>query len=196
MNSIPYHVPMTSRQIFIAIAAMALVVVGSNVLVQFPINKWLTWGAISYPIAFLVADLINRRFGARSARRVAAAGFVVAVLFSIWVATPRIALASGLAFFFAQLFDIHVFDRLRQQQWWRAPLIGGAAGATLDTFLFFSVAFAGTGINWMALLVGDLAVKLAVNIALLAPFRAFMWNLARPASTQISTVSPGNRNSD
>ncbi|MBC7204075.1 MAG: VUT family protein [Pusillimonas sp.] len=174
---------MTARQILLAVAAMAIVVVGSNVLVQYPINKWLTWGAISYPVAFLVADLINRRFGAKSARQVAVVGFVVAIVFSVWVATPRIALASGVAFLFAQLLDIYVFDRLRQQQWWRAPFIGGVAGATLDTFLFFSVAFAGTGINWPALLVGDLAVKLAVNMALLAPFRALMWNIARPAKS-------------
>jgi uncharacterized PurR-regulated membrane protein YhhQ (DUF165 family) len=174
---------MTAREILLAVAAMAIVVVGSNVLVQYPINKWLTWGAISYPVAFLVADLINRRFGAKSARQVAVAGFVVAIVFSVWVATPRIALASGVAFLFAQLLDIYVFDRLRQQQWWRAPFIGGVAGATLDTFLFFSIAFAGTGINWPALLVGDLAVKLAVNMALLAPFRALMWNIARPAKS-------------
>ncbi|HBT31552.1 MAG TPA: hypothetical protein DEB15_01320 [Pusillimonas sp.] len=183
MKTNSYHVSMTAGQILLAVAAMAIVVVGSNVLVQYPINKWLTWGAISYPVAFLVADLINRRFGAKSARQVAVAGFVVAIVFSVWVATPRIALASGVAFLFAQLLDIYVFDRLRNQQWWRAPLIGGVAGATLDTVLFFSIAFAGTGINWPALLVGDLAVKLAVNTALLAPFRALMWNIARPAKS-------------
>src|SRR5690606_37393683 len=175
--------PMTPFNYAVSIGAMIIIVVASNVLVQFPLNNWLTWGAISYPIAFLVADLINRRFGAKSARQVAVAGFVVAIVFSVWVATPRIALASGIAFLFAQLLDIYVFDRLRQQQCWRAPLIGGIAGATLDTFLFFSIAFAGTGINWMALLVGDLAVKLAVNTALLAPFRALMWNIARPAKS-------------
>ncbi|NLZ10187.1 MAG: VUT family protein [Alcaligenaceae bacterium] len=174
---------MSVLQTLVAILAMAVVVVGSNILVQYPINQWLTWGAISYPVAFLVADLINRRFGPQAARRVVAVGFVIAVVFSFWVATPRIAMASGLAFLFAQLLDIQVFDRLRNQAWWRAPFIGGAAGATLDTFMFFALAFAGTGIDWMSLVVGDLAVKLAVNLALLAPFRALMWNLARPQTS-------------
>ncbi len=174
------YVPMSVLQAMVAILAMTVVVVGSNVLVQYPINQWLTWGAVSYPVAFLVADLINRRFGPSAARRVVAIGFVVAVVFSVWVATPRIAMASGLAFLFAQLLDIYVFDRLRYQTWWRAPLIGGVLAATLDTFMFFGLAFAGTGIDWMSLVVGDLAVKLAVSLFLLAPFRALMWNLARP----------------
>ena len=173
---------MTPLQFFAAVLAMTLVVVGSNILVQYPINHWLTWGGISYPIAFLVADLLNRRFGPGAARKVAVIGFVVALIVSFWVATPRIALASGLAFLCAQLLDIHVFDRLRAQSWWRAPLLGGVAGATIDTFIFFSVAFAGTGIHWVALLLGDLAVKLVVNATMLAPFRALMWNLARPAA--------------
>lgn len=173
---------MTPLQFWVAVAAMGIIVVGSNILVQYPINRWLTWGAISYPVAFLVADLLNRRFGPRAARKVAYIGFILALVVSVWVATPRIALASGLAFLCAQLVDIHVFDRLRHQHWWRAPLLGGVAGATLDTFVFFSVAFAGTGVPWPSLLVGDLAVKLAVNAVMLAPFRALMWNLAKPAA--------------
>lgn len=173
---------MTRAQFLVAVCAMGLVVVGSNFLVQYPINHWLTWGAISYPVAFLVADLLNRRFGPHAARRVAYVGFVTAVLISAGVATPRIALASGLAFLCSQLLDIHVFDRLRHQHWWRAPLLGGVAGATLDTAIFFSVAFFGTGVPWVTLLLGDLAVKLVVNTTMLAPFRALMWNLARPAS--------------
>lgn len=172
---------MTRSQFAIAVAAMVLIVVGSNILVQYPINRWLTWGAISYPVAFLVADLLNRRFGPAAARRVAYVGFLAAVIISVWVATPRIAMASGLAFLCAQLVDIHVFDRLRNQSWWRAPLVGGVAGATLDTFVFFSVAFAGTAVPWVSLLAGDLVVKLVVNATMLAPFRAFMWNLARPS---------------
>src|SRR3546814_3737986 len=168
---------------------MGLVVVGSNILVQYPINHGLTWGGISYPVAFLVADVLNRRFGPRAARLVACAGFIAALIVSVWVATPRIALASGLAFLAAQLVDIYVFDRLRDQRWWRAPLLGGVAGATLDTFIFFSVAFSGTGIHWVALLLGDLAVKLFVNLTMLAPFRALMWNLARPANLQYDTLS-------
>ncbi len=178
----PVFAPMTPLQFWVAVAAMGIIVVGSNILVQYPINRWLTWGAISYPVAFLVADLLNRRFGPRAARKVAYIGFILALAVSVWVATPRIALASGLAFLCAQLVDIHVFDRLRHQHWWRAPLLGGVAGATLDTFVFFSVAFAGTGVPWPSLLVGDLAVKLAVNAVMLAPFRALMWNLAKPAA--------------
>lgn len=180
---------MTPLQFFVAVLAMGIVVVGSNILVQYPINHWLTWGAISYPIAFLVADLLNRRFGPGAARKVAVVGFIAALVISFWVATPRIALASGLAFLCAQLLDIQVFDRLRAQSWWRAPLLGGVAGATLDTFIFFSVAFAGTGVHWVALLMGDLAVKLVVNATMLAPFRALMWNLARPAVSQSGMAS-------
>lgn len=172
----------TSRQFVIAVMIMGLIVMASNVLVQYPINRWLTWGALSYPIAFLVADLLNRRFGPHVARRVAYVGFVVALFASFWVATPRIAIASGSAFLCAQLIDIQVFHRLRHQRWWRAPLLGGVAGATLDTFVFFSVAFAGTSMPWVTLLFGDLAVKLVVNTLMLAPFRALMWNLARPTS--------------
>ncbi|NYT64765.1 VUT family protein [Alcaligenaceae bacterium] len=174
---------MTAMQFSLAVLLMAAIVVASNILVQYPINRWLTWGAISYPIAFLVADLLNRRFGPSAARKVAYVGFVSALIVSVWVATPRIAIASGLAFLTAQLVDIYVFDRLRNQSWWRAPLLGGVAGATLDTFVFFSVAFVGTGVLWPALLVGDLAVKLVVNTTMLAPFRALMWNLGKPTNT-------------
>src|SRR5690625_3997189 len=119
----------TLRQFAIAVAVMGLIVLASNVLVQYPINRWLTWGALSYPIAFLVADLLNRRFGPSAARRVAYIGFVVALVASFWVASPRIALASGCAFLCAQLIDITVFHRLRHRSWWRAPLLGGVAGA-------------------------------------------------------------------
>lgn len=175
---------MTRRQFFVSVLIMGLIVMASNILVQYPINRWLTWGAISYPIAFLVADLLNRRFGPQAARRVAYVGFIVALVASFWVATPRIAIASGVAFLCAQLIDIQIFHRLRHQRWWRAPLLGGAAGAVIDTFVFFSVAFAGTPVPWITLLFGDLAVKLVVNTTMLAPFRALMWNLARPAVTE------------
>ena len=167
-------------QLIIAIGCMMLIVVASNILVQYPINNWLTWGALSYPVAFLVADILNRRFGPKVARQVAYVGFVAALVVSVFVASPRIALASGSAFLCAQLCDIYVFDRLRHRSWWQAPLLGGVAGALLDTFVFFSVAFAGTTMPWITLMVGDLAVKLAMNTLMLAPFRALMWNLARP----------------
>lgn len=182
--------PMTQRQLCIAVLIMCAIVVGSNILVQYPVNRWLTWGAITYPVAFLVADVLNRRFGPTAARRVAIFGFVAAVIVSFWVATPRIAVASGLAFLCAQMLDIHVFDRLRQQLWWKAPLIAGIAGATLDTFIFFSVAFAGTTVPWVTLLFGDLAIKLFINATLLAPFRALMWNIARPALSRSAEVQP------
>ncbi|MFA5662687.1 VUT family protein [Castellaniella sp.] len=173
---------MSLRQFAIAFACMVAIVVGSNILVQYPINPWLTWGAITYPVSFLVTDVLNRRFGPRAARRVVYGGFVAALVVSIWLASPRIALASGSAFLIAQLTDITIFNRLRHQRWWRAPFIGGAIAAVFDTVAFFAIAFAGTDVPWPTLLVGDLAVKLLVNLLMLAPFRALMWNLARPAA--------------
>ena len=175
---------MTPRQFAMAVFCMGLIVVGSNILVQVPLNDWLTWGGLSYPVAFLVTDVLNRRFGPAAARRVAWVGFAAALAVSVWVASPRIALASGLAYLCAQLIDIRVFDRLRDQRWWRAPLLSGTAGALFDTAVFFGVAFAGTGLPWLTWMLGDLAVKLAVNLAMLAPFRALMWNLARPAGLE------------
>ncbi|MEI2414606.1 VUT family protein [Orrella sp. JC864] len=179
MSQARFEVP-GPRAFALAVAAMAAVVAGSNYLVQFPINDWLTWGALSYPVAFLVTDLLNRRYGPAAARKVAWVGFAIAVLASLFVATPRIALASGTAFLCAQMLDIHVFDRLRAGRWWRAPLISGACAAALDTVLFFALAFGGTGAPWPTWVAGDLLVKLAVNAGLLAPFRALMWNLGRP----------------
>lgn len=178
----------TARQFMVAVIIMALIVLASNVLVQYPINRWLTWGALSYPIAFLVADLLNRRFGPAAARRVAYVGFIVALAASFWVASPRIAVASGSAFLCAQLVDITVFHKLRHRSWWRAPLLGGVAGACLDTFVFFSIAFAGTAMPWVTLMFGDLAVKLLINTGMLAPFRALMWNIGQPSSK--AEVSP------
>lgn len=171
---------MTSSQLLWSITIMALIVIASNILVQYPVNDWLTWGAITYPAAFLVADLLNRRFGPSAARRVAYIGFICALVASFWLASPRIAIASGSAFLCAQLTDIQVFHHLREQHWWRAPFLGGIAAAILDTFVFFSIAFAGTTMPWVTLMFGDLAVKLALNVLMLAPFRALMWNLARP----------------
>ncbi len=154
--------------------AMAVIVVASNILVQLPINDWLTWGAFTYPVAFLVTDLANRRLGPAPARRVVYLGFGLAVLCSILLASPRIALASGTAFLMAQLLDVSVFDRLRRGRWWRAPLLSSAIASLLDTFVFFTLAFAGTGLPWIGWGIGDLAVKLVVALALLLPFRALM----------------------
>lgn len=192
-------------------AAMALIVTASNFLVQYPFQHFglgdlLTWGAFTYPVAFLVNDLTNRRFGPAAARRVVLSGFLLAVVLSIWLASPRIAIASGAAFLFAQLLDVAVFDRLRGSAWWRAPLISTLIGSVLDTVLFFSLAFAarfafldtafgledrslafpvslfGTGIEaplWLSLALGDFVVKILIGLAMLAPYGALL-ALLRP----------------
>ncbi len=163
------------------VAAMTAVVVASNWLVQFPINDLLTWGAISYPFSFLITDLTTRLQGAERARRVVWVGFALAVLLSLWLATPRIALASGMAFLVGQLLDIQVFQRLRRGTWWRAPLVSSTLGSIVDTALFFSLAFAGTDVPWTTLALGDLGVKLVLAILALAPFRAVL-AVALPAT--------------
>jgi len=171
---------MRPRAFALAVVLMCAIVVASNLLVQIPLNDWLTWGGLSYPVAFLVSDLLNRRYGPHAARRVAWSGFAAAILVSVWVASPRIAVASGMAFICAQLLDIRVFDQLRDQSWWRAPLVSGVLAACLDTALFFTIAFAGTNTPWVTWGLGDLAVKLSLNLLMLLPFRALMWNLGRP----------------
>lgn len=158
----------------LGILAMAVIVTASNILVQHEINAWLTWGAFTYPVAFLVTDLTNRRLGPVAARRVVYVGFALALGLSWTFATPRIAIASGSAFLVAQLFDVFVFDRLRRAAWWRAPLISSVLGSAVDTALFFSIAFAGTVVPWVTLGFGDFAVKLALALAMLLPFRALM----------------------
>jgi uncharacterized PurR-regulated membrane protein YhhQ (DUF165 family) len=166
------------------VLAMVVVVAGSNVAVQYPINDWLTWGALTYPVAFLVTDLTNRRYGPQQARRVAYAGFALAVLLSMAVAGPRIALASGTAFLTAQLMDISAFDRLRRLPWWQAPLASSALASVWDTAVFFTLAFAGTGLPWVTWGLGDLGAKAVMALLLLIPFRALMSArdaLAQPA---------------
>lgn len=160
--------------LWLPMAAMVAVVVGSNFAVQVPINDWLTWGAFTYPLSFLVTDLSNRAFGAARARRVVLVGFAVGVALSVAFAGWRIGAASGTAFLAAQLLDVHVFDRLRQGTWWRAPLVSSVLASVLDTAVFFSLAFAGTGLPWVTWGIGDLAVKLAMALACLAPYRALM----------------------
>lgn len=184
------------------VAAMAAVVVTSNVLVQHPVEAVvggvdlagiLTFGAFTYPFAFLVTDLANRTFGPGLARRVALVGFVVAVVMSAWLATPRIAVASGTAFLAAQLLDVAVFDRLRNGVWWRAPLASSAVASVLDTALFFTIAFSAVlpladpfaaemqplfGVlgadapRWVSWAIADLCVKLVVAAVALGPYRA------------------------
>jgi uncharacterized PurR-regulated membrane protein YhhQ (DUF165 family) len=164
----------------LALIAMTVVVTASNWLVQFPINEVLTWGAITYPFSFLITDLTTRLQGPERARRVVWVGFALAVLLSIWLATPRIALGSGAAFLAGQLLDIQLFQRLRAGSWWRAPLVSSTMGSIVDTGLFFTLAFAGTGLPWVTLALGDLAVKLLLAVLALAPFRAVL-ALALPA---------------
>ncbi|GAB5470249.1 MAG: VUT family protein [Rhodospirillales bacterium] len=158
----------------LATVAMIAVIALSNYLVQFVINDWLTYAAFSFPLTFLVTDLVNRRFGPGAARVVVAIGFLVAAILSLWLAPWRIAAASASAFLVSQLLDVQVFDRLRRAQWWLAPLVSSSLGSLVDTLIFFSIAFAGSGIAWLPLAAGDLAVKLAFALLLLAPFRALM----------------------
>lgn len=150
---------------------MTAIVVASNVLVQFPINDWLTYGALTYPATFLVTDLTNRQLGSLQARRVALVGFACAVGLSLVLATPRIALASGLAFLSAQFLDIAIFSTLRRSVWWVPPLVSSLIASSWDTLVFFCLAFAGTGLPWVSWAIGDYAVKLLVALLLLVPFR-------------------------
>lgn len=187
--------------VVMATIAMVVVVVASNYLVQFPvqpaqmpaalsegvvglfgipINELLTWGAFTYPIAFLVNDLTNRRLGAKAARVVVLVGFALAVLISIKVADWRIALASGSAFLVAQLFDTQLFHRLRHGAWWKAPIVSSTLASVVDTALFFSIAFVGSGLPWITWALGDYGVKLLVALVMLVPFRALMV-ITRPA---------------
>ena len=176
-----------ARGLWIGVLAMAFVVTLSNVLVQHQINDWLTWAAFTYPVCFLVTDLTNRALGPAMARRVVYVGFAVAVLLSIYFAGPRIALASGTAFLCAQLLDVYVFNRMRRAAWWQAPFVSSTLASALDTALFFSLAFVGTGIPWVTLALGDYVVKLAMALAMLLPFRALMTAVqARPGDRALA----------
>ena len=164
---------------------MSAIVLLSNLLVQFPINAWLTWGAFSYPIAYFVTDVCNRTAGPAAARRVAWVGFAVGLILSAVFAPARVAFASGTAFIVSQLLDVAVFNRLRQQAWWKAPLFGSAAASVVDTALFFGVAFAGSTVAWVPLAAGDLGVKLFMALALLPPYRLLV--------TRLTTRAPSTR---
>jgi uncharacterized PurR-regulated membrane protein YhhQ (DUF165 family) len=173
---------MTVRQILPPALAMSAIVLVSNILVQFPINPWLTWGAFSYPVAYFINDVCNRTSGPALARRVAWVGFSVGLILSALFAPVRIAFASGAAFIISQLLDVAVFNRLRRANWWKAPLFGSSAASIVDTSIFFGVAFAGSTIAWLPLAVGDLGVKLFMALALLPPYRVFVNRLASPTS--------------
>jgi hypothetical protein len=162
---------------------MGLVVALSNYLVQFPITymnleEIFTYGAFSYPVAFLITDLANRRYGKEIAKKIVYIGFVLGLFLTLYFSTDfsnliskRIAIGSGIAFLTAQLLDVQVFDKLRKKVWFVAPFISSLIGSAIDTFLFFSIAFYGTGINWITLSFGDLFVKVFVAIIMLIPFR-------------------------
>ena len=188
------------------IIAMAAIVVASNILVQFLFGNWLTWGAFTYPLAFLVTDIMNRAYGAQAARRVVFVGFMVGVICSLIgtqimgefgpLVTLRIALGSGIAFLTAQLLDVAIFSALREGRWWRAPLASTLIGSTVDTALFFSIAFSASlsfiepandvswagevlpilGVGpeaplWVSLAIADWGVKLSLALIALIPFR-------------------------
>ena len=165
---------------------MGVVVLSSNYLVQFPVNYYglneiLTYGAFSYPIAFLITDLANRSYGKRVARKIVYFGFVLGIGFTVLFSTDfadlisiRIAIGSGIAFLTAQLLDVQIFDRLRKKEWFVAPLTSSMIGSTIDTFLFFSISFYGTGVPWVTLSLGDLIVKVIVALIMLIPFRLLL----------------------
>ncbi len=195
---------------------MAAIVLASNILVQFLFGQWLTWGAFTYPLAFLVTDLMNRLYGPRAARKVVFAGFLVGVLCSLIgtqimlqgdgytypAVTLRVAIGSGVAFLTAQLLDVSIFDRLRDRRWWAAPLASSLIGSSVDTALFFTIAFSGAltaiepandvswagevlpllGVGpmvplWVSLAVADWGVKLAIALVALIPFRLIVARL-------------------
>ena len=171
---------------FILAFSMALVVALSNYLVQFPVNyiglqDLLTYGAFSYPVAFLITDLSNRRYGKNTAKKIVYLGFALGVFLTLYFSTNysdlisiRIAIGSGTAFLVAQLIDVNIFDRLRKKIWFAAPLTSSLVGSSIDTFLFFSISFYGTGINWITLSFGDLFVKIFVALMMLIPFRLLL----------------------
>ncbi len=206
---------MKTAHFLIAVAAMAVIIAGSNYLVQFPVHATigalnladlLTYAAFTFPVAFLVTDLTNKLFGAGAARKVVYVGFAIAVLMSILLASPRIAIASGAAFLISQLLDVSIFDRLRAGLWWRAPLVSSVLGAVIDTFIFFSLAFAGSlsflgaGLDfavqpapllgvlameaprWVSWALGDLVVKVTMALVLLAPYGMLRAALERRVS--------------
>ena len=168
---------------------MGAVVLSSNFLVQFPINYYglneiLTYGAFSYPIAFLITDLANRSYGKKIAKKIVYIGFIIGICFTLLFSTNfadlisvRIAIGSGTAFLTAQLIDVQIFDKLRKKDWFIAPLTSSIIGSTVDTFLFFSISFYATEVPWITLSLGDLAVKILVALIMLIPFRLLLKTL-------------------
>ena len=178
------------RSFFIILSfAMGVIVLASNYLVQFPVkylglDNLLTYGAFSYPIAFLITDLANRSYGKIAARKIVYVGFSIGIMFTLFFSTNfsdlisiRIAIGSGIAFITAQLLDVQIFDRLRKKHWYVAPLSSSLIGSTVDTFLFFSISFYATGVPWVTLSLGDLAVKIFIALLMLIPFRLLLGTL-------------------
>ena len=175
-----------NRLLLLLPVLMGVVVLSSNYLVQFPIKYYgleevLTYGAFSYPIAFLITDLANRSYGKLAARKIVYIGFIIGIAFTLFFSTNfsdlisvRIAIGSGTAFIVAQLLDVQIFDKLRKKEWFVAPLTSSFIGSLVDTFLFFSISFYGTGVPWVTLSVGDLAVKIFVTLLMLIPFRLLL----------------------
>ena len=174
------------KSFFLLSILMGVIVLSSNYLVQFPVNYYglnqiLTYGAFSYPIAFLITDLANRSYGMIAARKIVYFGFVLGISFTVIFSTDfadfisiRIAIGSGVAFLTAQLIDVQIFDRLRKKKWFVAPLTSSIIGSTIDTFLFFLISFYGTGYPWFTLALGDLTIKIFVALAMLIPFKLLL----------------------
>ena len=175
-----------NRLFFILAFSMALVVILSNYLVQFPFNylgleNLLTYGAFSYPIAFFITDLSNRRYGKNTAKKIVYLGFGLGVFLTFYFSTNysdlisiRIAIGSGTAFLISQLIDVNIFDKLRKKVWYIAPLTSSLIGSTIDTFLFFYISFYGEKVNWLTLAFGDLSVKIFIALFMLIPFRLLL----------------------
>ena len=185
-----------NKLFFLLVFVMAFTVSLSNYLVQFPINffnlgKLLTYGAFSYPVAFLITDLSNRRYGKNIAKKIVYLGFSLGIFLTLYFSTNfldlisiRIAIGSGTAFLVAQSVDIHVFDRLRKKTWFIAPLTSSLIGSVIDTFLFFSISFYGTETNWLTLSFGDLLVKIFVAFMMLIPFRLLLIYIKEISTSQ------------
>ena len=175
-----------NRSFFLLSFLMGVVVLFSNYLVQFPVNYYglnqiLTYGAFSYPVAFLITDLANRSYGKVVAKKIVYFGFLLGICFTVLFSTDfadfisiRIAVGSGIAFLTAQLLDVHIFDNLRKKKWFVAPLSSSIIGSIVDTFLFFSISFYATGVPWLTLALGDLTVKILVTLIMLIPFRLLL----------------------
>ena len=189
------------NKVFVTLSfVMGTVVLASNYLVQFPINYYgleeiLTYGAFSYPVAFLITDLANRSYGKAIARKIVYIGFIIGIAFTLFFSTNfadlisiRIAIGSGTAFLVAQLLDVQIFDKLRKKKWFVAPLTSSLIGSTIDTFLFFSISFYATGIPWVTLSLGDLAVKVLVALLMLIPFRLLIIKIKDFSESSVSEI--------